>query len=396
MSEDRPAAYGGTAVRSDPLGYGGQTLGEGEKTAVAETLDADYITRGPKVDEFETDVAEFLGVDHAIATTSGTTALQLAGDALGFGPGDEIITTPLTFVSTTYPACHTGATPVFADIEPETRTLDPEAVEAKITDATEAIIPMHYAGHPADIDELLAIADRHDLSVLWDACHAFGTTIDGDPVGNERDLATFSFHPVKNITMGEGGLVATDDDEIAARVRSLRSFDMNYEPDSHEDEPWYQVTEGLGYNHNVTDIQAALGCEQLARLPEFKQRRQEIMAQYDEAFADLSGLRTPVVHDDVDPMFHLYAVEIADSFGCSRKEFVNAMHAENIYVQVHYVPLHFHPFFRDEYGYERGQFPFTESVYERIVSLPLFPGMTDEDISSVVRAVERLHEYHAD
>lgn len=388
-----PAIDGGEPVRDEPLGYGGQTVGDREQEAVAEVLESDYITRGPRVEEFEQQVADRLGVDHTVATTSGTTALQLAGDAVGLGPGDEVITTPLTFVASAYPACHTGARPVLADIDPETRTLDPEAVRDAITEDTEALVPMHYGGQLCDIDALLEIADRYDLTVIWDACHTFGTSRNGEPVGSERDLATFSFHPVKNITTAEGGLVATDDDRLASRLRSLRSFDMNYEPDGHEDEPWYQVTENLGYNYNVTDLQAALGIEQLERLEEFKERRQAIMDRYETAFKDVDGLQTPSVRDDVDPMYHLYAVEIeADAFGCSRKDFVNAMHAENIYVQVHYVPLHYHPFFQEEYGYERGQFPNAEAVYDRIVSLPLFPGMDDSDVDDVVRAVERLHQ----
>ncbi|MEA5388492.1 DegT/DnrJ/EryC1/StrS family aminotransferase [Haloarculaceae archaeon H-GB11] len=392
MTGDLPAIDGGEPALSEPIGYGGQSIGEEEKVAICEALESDYVTRGPRVDEFEDRLAEFVGVDHAIATTSGTTALQLAGDAIDLGPGDEIITTPLTFVATAYPACHTGATPVLADIDPETRTIDPDAVRDAITEDTRALVPMHYGGHPCDVDELLSIADTHDLTVIWDACHAFGTTLEGNQVGSEPDMATFSFHPVKNITTGEGGAVVTDDDELADRLRALRSFDMNYEPEGHEEEPWYQVTEGVGYNYNITDIQAALGLEQIDKVESFKRRRQEIMAQYDQAFEEVPGLRTPVVKDGVDPMFHLYAVEIVeDEFGCSRTEFVNAMHAENIYVQVHYVPLHYHPFFQEEYGYERGQFPETEAVYDRIVSLPLYPAMSDDEVDSVIHAIHRLH-----
>ncbi|NEU58106.1 DegT/DnrJ/EryC1/StrS aminotransferase family protein [Halorussus sp. MSC15.2] len=394
MTDETPAIRGGEPVRTEPLGYGGQSIGEREKEAVVEALESDYITRGPRVDEFEETVAEFVGVEHAVATTSGTTALQLAGRAAGFGAGDEVITTPLTFVASAYPACHTGADPVLADIDPELRTLDPDAVRDAITDDTKGLVPMHYGGHPCDIDALLDVADEHDLTVIWDASHAFGTRVEGRPVGAERDMAVFSFHPVKNITTGEGGMVVTDDDALAGRLRSLRSFDMDYEPDGHEDEPWYQVATGLGYNYNVTDMQAALGVVQVDRLEEFKRRRQEITARYDEAFEEIPGLRTPVVREDVDPMLHLYAVEIGEAFGCSREEFVDAMHEENVYVQVHYVPLHYHPFFQEEYGYERGQFPETETVYERLVSLPLFPGMDDGDVDDVVRAVTRLHRHY--
>lgn len=395
MTDNVPAHYGGEPIREEVLGYGSQSIGENEKQAVVESLEGDYITRGPTVNAFEERVAKIVGVDHAIATTSGTTALHLAGRAAGFEPSDEVITTPLTFVSTAHAATYCGATPVFADIDPHRRTLDPDAVREQITPATEGIVPMHYGGHPADIEGLLEVADEHDLTVIWDACHAFGGTWDGESIGAQRDMAMFSFHPVKNITTGEGGMVVTDDDELARRLRHLRSFDMNYEPDGHESEPWYQVVEGVGYNYNITDIQAALGLAQLGRLEELKQRRDEIIDRYDEAFADVSGLRTPPTAENADPFYHLYAVEIRDGFGCGRTEFVNAMHDENIGVQVHYVPLHYHPFFQDEYGYEEGDFPVTESVYDNLVSLPLFPGMTDKDVTDVVTAVRQLYAYHA-
>jgi dTDP-4-amino-4,6-dideoxygalactose transaminase len=258
------------------------------------------------------------------------------------------------------------------------------------------MIPMHYGGHPADIEGILEVANDHDLTVVWDACHGFGGSWHGEGLGAQRDMAVFSFHPVKNITTGEGGAVVTDDDQLADRLCRLRSFDMNYDPAGHEDEPWYQVVEGVGYNYNVTDMQAALGLAQLDRVEEFKARRDKIIEQYDGAFADTPGLRTPPTAEDADPFYHLYAVEIGQAFGCDRKEFVNAMHAENVGVQVHYVPLHYHPFFQEEYGYERGDFPVAESVYDGLVSLPLFPEMTDEDVESVITAVERIHAYHTD
>jgi dTDP-4-amino-4,6-dideoxygalactose transaminase len=394
MRQQTPARYGGEPIRDDVLGYGSQSITETEKRAVVEALEGDYITRGPTVEEFEKRVAELVGVDHAVATTSGTTALHLTGRAGGFGPGDEVITTPLTFASTAHAATYCGAEPVFADIDPHRRSLDPDAVREQTTEDTAGIIPMHYGGHPADIEGLLDVADEHDLTVIWDACHGFGGTWRGEPIGSHRDMAIFSFHPVKNITTGEGGMVVTDDDEIADRLRRLRSFDMDYSPDGHEDEPWYQVTEGLGYNYNVADLQAALGLAQLDRLEEFKRRRDEIIERYDDAFDGIDGVRTPPEPVESDPMYHLYAVEIGEGFGCDRKEFVNAMHAENIGVQVHYVPLHYHPFFQ-EFGYEEGMFPTAESVYDGLVSLPLHAEMDDGDVEDVVDTVYRLHEYHA-
>jgi len=394
MTDETPAKYGGTPVREEILGYGGQSITEHEKEGVLDALEGDYITRGPTVEEFEERVADLVGVEHAVATTSGTTALHLAGEAAGFGPGDEVITTPLTFVSTAHAATYAGAEPVFADIDPHRRTLDPERVREQVSEETTGLVPMHYGGHPADIEGLLEIADDHDLTVIWDACHAFGGTWRGESIGSQRDMTMFSFHPVKNITTGEGGMVVTDDDDLAARLRRLRSFDMEYDLAGHEDEPWYQVVEGVGYNYNVTDLQAALGLAQLDRIEGFKQRRDEIIARYDEAFGPIEGIRTPPDPVESDPMYHLYAIEVDEAFGCDRTEFVNAMHAENIGVQVHYVPLHFHPFFQEEYGYEEGMFPDAESVYEGLVSLPLFPEMDDSDVRDVVRAVRRLARHH--
>jgi dTDP-4-amino-4,6-dideoxygalactose transaminase len=391
MTGARPAIEGGDPVRQSVLGYGGQATGDAEKEAVSEVLDSDYITRGPTVDAFERDVESYLAVDHAIAVTSGTAALHLAGQSVGFGEGDEVITTPFTFVATAYTALHSGAKPVFADIDRGTRNIDPEAVRDCVTDNTAGLVPVHFAGRPCDIEELREIADEEDLTIIWDACHAFGSRWQGDLLGGERDVATFSFHPVKNITTAEGGMVVTNDDDIAERVRSLRSFQMNYEVPGHEDEPWYQVAERPGYNYNVTDLQAALGRTQLDRIQSFKRRRTEIVDHYDTVFADVPGVETPSRPTDAEPMWHLYTVEITPEFGCSRKQFVNAMHEENIGVQVHYVPLYQHPLFESESAVD---YPNTEAVYERIVSLPLFPGMDDEDVSNVITAVEKLSTHY--
>jgi dTDP-4-amino-4,6-dideoxygalactose transaminase len=395
VTDGTPAIEGGEPVRNSLLGYGGQHIIDADKQAVADALEGDYITRGPTVEEFERAVADFVGVDNAIAVTSGTAALHLAGRAAGFGPGDEVITTPFTFAATAHAASYQGATPAFADIDQDTRNLDPTEVRDRIGPKTAGIVPVHYAGLPCDIGALLDIASDHDLTVIWDACHAFGGTWQGEPIGAQSDVSVCSFHPVKNITTAEGGMVVTDDDELADRVRSLRSFDLNTQPAGHEDEPWYQVTEDLGFNYNVTDLQAALGLSQMERLEDFKRRRHEIAARYDEAFAAVPGIQLPPKGADADPMFHLYAVEIGPDFGCSRKRFVNAMHAENIGVQVHYVPLHYHPYFQREFGYERGAYPNAEALYERIVSLPLFPAMDDSDITDVIQAVRRLAAFYS-
>jgi dTDP-4-amino-4,6-dideoxygalactose transaminase len=253
---------------------------------------------------------------------------------------------------------------------------------------------MYYAGQPPEIEKILEIADKHDLKVLWDACHAMGSEIDGEKIGSERDLAMFSFHPVKNITTAEGGMVVTDDDELAERIRSLRSFTMNSEVEGHEDEPWYQVVEEEGYNYNFTDIQAALGLSQLERAEEFKERRQEIFDRYTEAFQEIEGVEPPEVKDNIDPFWHIYTVKITEDFPISRKKFFNVMQEENIGVQVHYVPLHHHPFFQKKYGYEKGDFPETEEVYSQIVTLPMYPDMSDSDVEDVIEAVRKISNYY--
>ncbi|MXR19082.1 DegT/DnrJ/EryC1/StrS family aminotransferase [Halobacterium bonnevillei] len=389
-----PAIAGGDPAFPEGIGYGGQSIGEAEKEAVLDVLDRDYITRGPEVEAFEEEIADFVGADHAIAVTSGTAALHIAGLAAGLGSGDEVITTPLTFTATANAACHADAEPVFADIKPDTRNLDPEAVRERITEDTKALIPMHYAGQPCAIDELLEIADEHDLTVIWDACHALGSRYDGDRIGSESDMAMFSFHPVKNITTAEGGMVVTNDDDLAERLRSYRSFQMSSDHEGHENEPWYQATEGVGFNYNFTDIQAALGRMQLDRIEEFKERRDELVERYETKLDDIGGIEIPTVKDSVDPMWHLYAIEIDEAFPCSRGEFVRAMHAENIGVQVHYVPLHHHPHFQEVHGYSAEQFPVTNRLYDRLVSLPLHPGMSDEDHDRVVTAIHQIAAHY--
>jgi len=389
-----PAIAGGKPVFSGGIGYGGQDITEAEKQAVLNVLDRDYITRGPEVEAFEEDVADFVGTEHAVAVTSGTAALHIAGLAAGLKSGDEVVTTPLTFTATANAACHAGAEPVFADVKPDTRNLDPDAVDERITEDTEVLIPMHYAGQPCQIDSLLDIADEYDLTVIWDACHALGSRYGDDRVGSERDMVMFSFHPVKNITTAEGGMIVTDDDYFAEQLRSYRSFRMTYGSEDHDDEPWYQVTEDVGYNYNFTDIQAALGRVQLDRIDEFKQRRDELFARSEEDLAGIEGIETPMVKKNVDPMWHLFTVEIDEEFPCSRGEFVRAMHEENIGVQVHYVPLHHHPHFQKEHSYTKEQFPVTNHLYERLVSLPLYSGMSDEDYSNVIGAIKSIAAHY--
>jgi perosamine synthetase len=394
MSSNKPAREGGEPVRKDYIGYGSQSINRDDKESVKEALEGDYITRGPAVEEFEEEIADFVGVDHAIAVTSGTTALHLAGKALGFSEGDEVITTPFTFASTAYSATYSDAKPVFADIKPDTKNIDPKKIEDKITEDTKAIVPMHYAGQPAEIEEIQDIADDHDLKVLWDACHAFGSEYNGENVGAEKDAAIFSFHPVKNITTAEGGIIVTDDDELAERMRSLRSFTMNSDVEGHEDEPWYQIVEEEGYNYNLTDLQASLGLSQLERSEEFKERRKEIFNQYNAAFEEIKGIRPPEVKDNVDPFWHIYTVKITEGFPVSRKNFFNAMQEENIGVQVHYVPLNLHPFFQENYGYDKGDFPETEEVYGQIVTLPMYPDMSYSDVEDVIEAVKKISNYY--
>ncbi|MCS3634891.1 perosamine synthetase [Salinibacter ruber] len=386
------AIDGGAPAREDTLAYGGQTIEEDDIEAVADVLRSDYLTTGPAVDAFEKAFADFVGTDEAVAVANGTAALHTAMRTLGIGPGDEVIVPTLTFAATANSVVFEDGTPVFADVEPDTLLLDPESVAERITENTKAIVGVDYAGQPCRYDALRELADAHDLVLLDDACHATGGSYKGEPVGSLGDLNTFSFHPVKNMTTGEGGMITMDDPDWASEMREFRNHGItSTHHERAEQGSWvYEIPEA-GYNYRLTDMQCALGMSQLEKLPDLVKRRREIAARYDVAFADVDAVEPIAMREDSTCAYHLYVIQLdLDMLSVGREEVFDALHAEGIGVNVHYIPVHYHPFYRENFDTGEGLCPVAESAYERILTLPVFPRMTDEDVDDTVRAVRKV------
>lgn len=393
----RLAIDGGKPVRSTLLPYGRQSLDEEDIQAVVEVLRSDWLTTGPKVPEFEEAFADFVGAKYAVAVSSGTAALHAAVFAAGIGPGDEVIVPPMTFAATANVVVYQGGKPVFADVDPDTLLLDPGKAEEKITPRTKAIIAVDYAGQPCDYDSLRAIANRHDLILLADACHALGATYKGRKVGTLADLNIFSFHPVKHITTGEGGMITTDNPQFAEKMRIFRNHGIT--SDHHQREKqgsWFYEMVDLGYNYRLTDFQCALGMSQLRKLNQCVARRQEIAHRYDHAFAGFPEISPLAVRSDVSHAYHLYVVKLdLERLRKNRAQIYSSLKAENIGVNVHYIPVHLHPFYRDRFGTKPGDCPVAEANYERLVSLPIFPAMSDQDIQDVIKGMSKVVKYYA-
>jgi UDP-4-amino-4,6-dideoxy-N-acetyl-beta-L-altrosamine transaminase len=371
------------------LPYGRQSISDEDIEAVTAVLRGDWLTTGPAVAAFEQAVSELAGGHRAVSCTSGTAALHIAYAALGVGPGDEIVTTPMTFVATASCAAMLGATVVFADVDDDTALIDPAVVEAVVTDRTKVIAAVDYAGQAADYASLQPLADRVGAHTLADAAHSIGGTSGGRPVGDLADVTTLSFFPTKNLTTGEGGAVICKDPAIAQRAHEFHFIGLVRDPDRFEitDEgPWHQEVHEYGVNYRLTDIGSALGLSQLKRLPAFTRRRAEITARYSEALRDVDGLRTPVQRPGVDPAWHLYPVRVLDG---RRREVFEGMRAAGIGVQVNYIPVYWHPVFANQ-GYRRGLCPNAERFYAEELSLPLFPDLTDSDIDRVIETITKL------
>jgi len=386
------AIEGGRPVRPSMLPYGRHRVDETDVAAVVAALRSDWLTTGPAVDDFEAAFAKVVGAAHAVAVSSGTAALHAAAFAADIGPGDEVITTPLTFAATANCVRYLGGTVVFADVRPDTLNLDPAKVEALVTSRTRAIITVDYTGQPSDLDDLDVLGARRGLALVEDASHALGATHRGRPIGALARLTTFSLHPVKHITTGEGGIITTDDAALAQRLRAFRNHGISSEHRRRAD--WRYEMVDLGYNYRLSDIQAALGLSQLARLPEQVIRRREIAGRYTRAFAELPDIEPIVTLPDRESAWHLYVVRLRlEALRVGRAEIYSALRAENIGVNVHYIPVPWHPYYRD-LGYRRGGWPVAEDAYERLLSLPIFPSMTDADVEDVVHAVEKvLHHF---
>lgn len=379
--------------RKDFLPYALPLIEDEEINEVVDALKSGWVAKGPRTMEMEKKFAEFTGAKHAIAMNSATAALHIALVANGVGPGDEVIVTPMTFAASVNTIIHTGATPVFVDVEPETFCIDPSKIEEKITEKTKGIVPVHYTGHACDMDKIWEIAKKHNLFVSEDAAHAIDTKYNGKRIGSEGLCASFSFYATKNICTGEGGMLTTNDDSIAEKARILSTHGMSKAAWNRYGKggSWRYDIEYPGYKYNMFDIQAALGLKQLEKIERMQSRRKEIAKKYNEAFKDVEALKTPITKDYCDHAWHLYVLQLnLDKLTIDRDKFIEEMSEENIGTSVHFIPVHLMSYYRENFGYKEGDFPVTESYFERIVSLPLYPKMSDEDVEDVIYAVKRI------
>jgi perosamine synthetase len=385
------AIEGGKPVRATMLPYGRQSVDEADIQAVVDVLRGDWLTTGPTVHAFEEAVAAYTGAKEAVAVNSGTAALHVAAFAAGISPGAEVIVPPLTFAATDNCVLYLGGRPIFADVQPDTLNLDPEDVVRKITPRTKVIIPVDYTGQPCDHDAIHDLANTYGLIVIEDAAHALGATYRGKRVGTLHDLTTLSFHPVKHITTGEGGMTVTDNSELASQMRAFRSHGITADfRQRAESGSWVYEMVALGYNYRLPDLNCALGLSQLQKLDGWLTRRRAIAARYREAFADLPQITLLQVRPETEPAWHLFVIQLnLEQLRVGRKEVFAALRAENIGVNVHYIPVYWHPYYQN-LGYARGLCPVAEAAYERIVSLPIFPAMTDIDVGDVITAVEKV------
>lgn len=398
IDNELPAIAGGRATRAQILPYGRQAVDEADIAEVVNVLRGEYLTTGPTLATFENKIADYVGTRYAVAFSSGTAALHGAAFAVGIQAGDEVITTPMTFAASANCILYMGGTPVFADIQPDTYNIDPVSVERLVTDRTKAIIPVHYMGQPVDMDEIVAIARKHRLTVIEDAAHALGATYKGKKIGGIGNLAVFSLHPVKLITTGEGGVVTTDDGYLYERLLRFRSHGItrNIGQFAEYHGPWYYEMQDLGFNYRLTDIQAALGLSQMNKLDAFIARRTEIARRYTEAFAGMLELMVPQQRLDRASGWHLYIIKLnLFRLRVGRRQIFEALLEENIGVNVHYIPVYYHPYYQRS-GYKKGTCPQAEDLYERIITLPLFPKMTDQDVTDVIRAVHKVVGYYSE
>ncbi len=393
---EKLAINGGYPVRNSKIFYGRQWIDEHDIEAVASTLRSDFITCGPKVDEMERTLEAYTGAKYAVAVSNGTAALHCACIAAGIGPGDEVITTPLTFAASANCALYVGARPVFADIIPETYNIDPESIKAHITEKTKAVVAVDFTGQAVEHEKIRRICDEYNLIFIEDAAHAIATKYNGKQVGSLADMTCFSFHPVKTITGGEGGAVTTNNEDFYRKLVLAHTHGITHDQDLMEEAPhegpWYYEEISLGYNYRITDFQAALLVSQMKKLDSFAARRKEIVKRYDMAFGEMPEIIVQKEIPESDTCRHLYIIRLdLDRLTCTRREFFDAMSAENVQCQIHYVPVYWFPYYK-HLGYEKGLCPNAEEVYKGIMSIPLYPKMTDQDVEDVIHAVKKVVE----
>ncbi len=390
------AINGGLPVRSNKIFYGRQCIYPEDIEAVVKVLKSERLTQGPEIQHLEMALCEYTGAKHAVLASSGTAALHLACIVAGIQEGDEVITSPFTFAASANCIRYCGGIVRFADIDSQTYNINPESVKKLINNRTKAIVAVDYAGQPADYDKLRNICDEYNLVLIEDAAHAIGSCYKTKRIGSIADLTTFSFHPVKTVTGGEGGAVLTNFSHLARKLQLAANHGISKNQEDFLgviDGNWHYEQIMLGYNYRITDIQAALIQSQLNKIQYFKERRREIYNTYNQNFTGLNGIKIPYEEEYNDSCWHLYTVRIDDVYlKCSRKEFFEALSAENIQPQIHYIPIYWHPYY-ESLGYPKGLCRNAEKIYEEILSLPLYPGMSDLDVEDVIAGVKKVHKY---
>ena len=395
---EKLAIFGGEPVRKEKIYYGRQWVDEDDVKAVSDVLQSPYITCGPKVVEAEKKLAQLVGANHAVVVSNGTAALHCACIAAGIGPGDEVITTPLTFAASANCALYCGAKPIFADIDPETYNIDPQSIREHITPKTKAVVAVDFTGQVVKAREIREICDEFGLVFIEDAAHSIGTKYGDKYVGSLADMTTFSFHPVKTVTCGEGGAITTSNEDYYKKLVLAHTHGITHDESLMEEAPhegiWYYEQISLGFNYRMTDFQAAMLLSQLKKLEKFKKRRQEIVNKYNDAFKAIPEIIVQKEIPESDTSRHLYIIRLdLDKLTCTRREFFDAMSAENVQCQIHYVPVYWFPYYR-HLGYERGLCPHAEEIYKGIMSIPLYPFLTDEQVEDVIHAVTKIVSFY--
>ncbi|MHA1284347.1 MAG: UDP-4-amino-4,6-dideoxy-N-acetyl-beta-L-altrosamine transaminase [Promethearchaeota archaeon] len=397
MLMEKPAIEGGTPIRDDFLPYGTQWLDDKEINEVVDTLKSDWITTGPKMKKFEEAFRKFRNSRYAVAVNSGTAALHISTSSIDINAGDEVITTPLTFVASANCIVYRGGTPVFADIKKDTYNIDPDEIRKKVNPKTKAIIPVHFAGQPCDMDEIIEIAEENDLYIIEDAAHAIDAEYKGKKIGSISDLTTFSFHPVKNITTAEGGMVTTNNDDLYNKLLMYRTHGINRDAIKRfgKEGGYNYDMQYLGFRYNLSELHSALGIVQLKKLESFQAKRRKIVKIYNRELQYIDEITIPYVKDNIKHSWHLYVIQLnIEKLKVDRDQIFKAMRAENIGVNVHYIPIHYHTYYQKKFGLQKGILPNVEWLFPRLLTIPLFPKMSEKDVYDVINSLEKVLKYY--